>query len=226
MNGDRVFHIGDKVVYPNHGVGIIEQISSRTIGTTMEQFYLSEDRRQQPEGDDSFQQRRATWGCVPVVRNGEVQKIVDYLSTGECINAADWKDRFKENSDRMRTGSLSDVAMVLKSLLILAQEKSLSFREKKMLERARYLLVSEIAISRNCDWRPRLKQALTKALTSAICGFRKLPNWPPDGLSPRVHGETQIRRCFDPRPSLPRFPLSILPPSRTETGRPRLYRRI
>ena len=79
------------------------------------------------------------------------EKIVDYLSSGECINAADWKDRFKENSDRMRTGSLSDVAAVLKSLLILGQGKSLSFREKKMLERARYLLVSEIAISRNCD---------------------------------------------------------------------------
>ena len=58
---------------------------------------------------------------------------------GECINAADWKDRFKENSDRMRTGSLADVAAVLKSLLILGQAKSLSFREKKMLERARYL---------------------------------------------------------------------------------------
>jgi len=70
-------------------------------------------------------------GMRPVVRNGEIEKIVDYLSSGECINAADWKDRFKENSDRMRTGSLTDVAAVLKSLLILGQAKSLSFREKK-----------------------------------------------------------------------------------------------
>jgi len=75
-------------------------------------------------------------GMRPVVRNGEVQKIVDYLSSGECINATDWKDRIKENSDRMRTGSLADVAVVLKSLLILGQVKSLSFREKKMQERA------------------------------------------------------------------------------------------
>jgi CarD family transcriptional regulator len=105
----------------------------------------------------------------PVVRNGEVQKIVDYLSSGECVNAADWKDRFKENSDRMRTGSLSDVAAVLKSLLILGQGKSLSFREKKMLERARFLLVSEIAISRNCD-ESLIEQALTKALMK--CNLR------------------------------------------------------
>jgi CarD family transcriptional regulator len=103
------------------------------------------------------------------VRNGEVQKIVEYLSSGECISAADWKDRFRENSDRMRTGSLADVAAVLKGLLTLAQEKSLSFREKKMLERARYLLVSEIAISRNCPER-MIEEALTKALTK--CNLR------------------------------------------------------
>jgi CarD family transcriptional regulator len=108
-------------------------------------------------------------GMRPVVRNGEVQKIVDYLSSGECVNAADWKDRFKENSDRMRTGALSDVAAVLKSLLILGQGKSLSFREKKMLERARFLLVSEMAISRNCD-ESLIEQALTKALMK--CNLR------------------------------------------------------
>ena len=150
MSSGQVFHIGDKVVYPNHGVGIIEQISSRTIGTTVERFYLLKIAASSLKVMIPFS-NVGNVGMRPVVRNGEVQKIVDYLSTGECINAADWKDRFKENSDRMRSGSLSDVAMVLKSLLMLAQEKSLSFREKKMLERARYLLVSEIAISRNCD---------------------------------------------------------------------------
>ena len=67
----------------------------------------------------------------------------------KCENHADWKYRFKENSDKMRTGSLLDVAVVLKGLLLLAQSKPLSFREKKMLERARYLLVSELAMSKN-----------------------------------------------------------------------------
>jgi CarD family transcriptional regulator len=109
-------------------------------------------------------------GMRRVVRNGEVEKIVDYLSSGECINAADWKDRFKENSDRMRTGSLSDVAAVLKSLLILGQAKSLSFREKKMLERARYLLVSELAMARNCD-EPEIEELLSKSLSKSKLRF-------------------------------------------------------
>jgi CarD family transcriptional regulator len=112
-------------------------------------------------------------GLRRVVRNGEAQKIVDYLSSGECNSAADWKDRFKENSDRMRTGSLLDVAAVLKSLLTLNTSKSLSFREKKMLERARYLLVSEMAISRNCD-EPEIEQVLAKALTKCNLRFPEL----------------------------------------------------
>jgi CarD family transcriptional regulator len=118
MNGNGDFHIGDKVVYPNHGVGIIEQISSRTMGTTVEKFYMLKIAASNAKVTVPFANVSSV-GMRPVVRNGEVEKIVDYLSSGECINAADWKDRFKENSDRMRTGSLADVAAVLKSLLIL-----------------------------------------------------------------------------------------------------------
>jgi CarD family transcriptional regulator len=172
MNNDRVFHIGDKVVYPNHGVGIIEQISSRSMGATVEKFYLLKIAASSLKVMVPFS-NVGNVGMRPVVRNGEVERIVDYLSSGECISAADWKDRFKENSDRMRTGSLADVAAVLKSLLILGQAKSLSFREKKMLERARYLLVSEIAISRNCD-ESLIEQALAKALIKSNLRFPEL----------------------------------------------------
>jgi len=172
MSGDRVFHIGEKVVYPNHGVGIIEQISSRTMGTSVEKFYLLKIATSSLKVMVPFANVDSV-GMRPVVRNGEVQKIVDYLSSGECVNAADWKDRFKENSDRMRTGALADVAVVLKSLLILGQDKSLSYREKKMLERARYLLVSEIAISRNCE-ENLIEQALTKALLKCNLRFPEI----------------------------------------------------
>jgi CarD family transcriptional regulator len=172
MSGNGVFHIGDKVVYPNHGVGIIEQISSRTMGATVEKFYLLKIAASSLKVMVPFANVNSV-GMRAVVRNGEIEKIVDYLSSGECTNAADWKDRFKENSDRMRTGSLTDVAAVLKSLLILGQSKSLSFREKKMLERARYLLVSEIAISRNCE-ESLIEAALTKALTKCNLRFPEI----------------------------------------------------
>ncbi len=172
MNTDGVFHIGDKVVYPNHGVGIIEQISSRTMGETVEKFYLLKIAASSLKVMVPFHNVTSV-GLRRVVRNGEVQKIVDYLSSGECSNAADWKDRYKENSERMRTGSLQDVAAVLKSLLSLNQNKSLSFREKKMLERARYLLVSEMAISRNCE-ESQVEQLLTRALVKCHLRFPEI----------------------------------------------------
>ena len=149
-NGNGDFHIGDRVVYPNHGVGIIEQIGSRTLGTQAERYYLLNIKSSNLKVTVSFHSVGAV-GLRRVVRNGEIKKILDFLSDGEGGSDADWKDRFKENSDRMRTGSLLEVAAVLKNLLVLKESKSLSFREKKMLERARYLLVSELALARNCE---------------------------------------------------------------------------
>jgi CarD family transcriptional regulator len=169
MITESAFHIGDKVVYPNHGVGTIEQISSRTIGATVEKFYLLNIKSSSLKVMVPFH-NVGTVGLRRVVRNGEVQRILDYLTQGECANSADWKDRFKENSDKMRTGSLLEVAAVLKSLLVLAQSKPLSFREKKMLERARYLLVSELAMAKNWE-EIQVEQMLSKALSKAHLRF-------------------------------------------------------
>jgi len=159
---DGNFHIGDKVVYPNHGVGIIEQISSRTIGQTVEKFYLLNIKSSSLKVMVPFHNVGMV-GLRRVVRNGEIQKILDFLTDGDCDSNTDWKYRFKENSDRMRTGSLLDVAAVLKSLLLLNQSKSLSFREKKMLERARYLLVSELSMAKNCE-EVEIQELLSNAL--------------------------------------------------------------
>ncbi len=163
------FNVGDKVVYPNHGVGIIEQISSRSIGPNIEKFYLLHIQASSLKVMVPFHNVDSV-GLRRVVRNGEVQKIIDFLTDFKCENHSDWKYRFKENSEKMRTGSLVDIAGVLKSLLLLAQSKPLSFREKKMLERARYLLVSELAMAKNCD-EYQIEQILSKALSKCHLRF-------------------------------------------------------
>ncbi len=168
-SSDSTFHIGDKVVYPNHGVGVIEQISSRTIGATVEKFYLLKIKSSSLKVMVPFHNVNSV-GLRRVVKNGEIQKILDFLTDGECLNNTDWKDRFKENSEKMRTGSLLEVAIVLKGLLVLNQTKPLSFREKKMLERARYLLVSELAMAKNVE-EPIIEQMLAKALTKCKLRF-------------------------------------------------------
>jgi|SRR5580704_6281780 CarD family transcriptional regulator len=170
MSGtDLNFHIGDKVVYPNHGVGVIEQVGSRTVGATVERFYLLHIKASSLKVMIPCQNAGSV-GLRRVVRNGEVQKVLDLLSLSESASNGDWKDRFKENSDRMRTGSLIDVAGVLKGLVALRQAKPLSFREKKMLERARYLLVSELAMSRNCE-ESKVEELLNAALAKVNLRF-------------------------------------------------------
>src|SRR6202171_81431 len=142
------FQIGDKVVYPNQGVGTIENISTRSFGAAFEKFYLLRlgCNRMTVLGPVSD---RATIGLRRVTKNREIARILSFLAIGWCENHPDWKARYKENTDKMQSGSLLRVAEVFKGLLQLHVDKPLSFREKKMLDRARHMLVSEVSISRN-----------------------------------------------------------------------------
>ena len=142
------FQIGDKVVYPNQGVGTIENISTRSFGSVFEKFYLLR------LGCNSMTvlvpfSNAANIGLRRVTKNREIARILSYLANGWCDNHPDWKARYKENTDKMQSGSLLRVAEVFKGLLQLHVDKPLSFREKKMLDRARHMLVSEVSISRN-----------------------------------------------------------------------------
>ncbi len=141
------FQIGEKVVYPNQGVGTIENISIRSFGAQMERFYLLRLNTSSLTVMVPFSHVDHI-GLRKVTRNGEVEKVLEFLSSGRCPQCPDWKDRFKENSDKMRVGNLLAIAEVLKSLLVLQRSKTLSFREKKMLDRARHMLITEISISR------------------------------------------------------------------------------
>ena len=142
------YKIGEKVVYPNHGVGVIEQINFGVLNGRTEKYYMI---RILSSGLKVMVPRTnaGAVGLRPVMRSGDTTKVLGFLEKGKLNSHHDWKHRFKENSERMRTGSLIEVAVVLKSLVSLSRTKPLSFREKKMLERAKFLLVSEMATARN-----------------------------------------------------------------------------
>src|SRR5215467_1019661 len=142
-----LFQIGEKVVYPNHGIGTVENISTRSFGTQQERFYLLRLTYTSMTVMVPFSHVTEI-GLRKVTRNGEVARVLDFLALGRCKRKGDWKDRFKENSDKMRHGSLLEIAEVLKTLLVLQTDKPLSFREKKMLDRARHMLITELSISR------------------------------------------------------------------------------
>jgi CarD family transcriptional regulator len=141
------FNIGEKVVYPNHGVATIENISTRSFGIRFERFYLLRLSCNNMTVMVPFSHVEDV-GLRKVTKNGEIARVLCYLATGQCIPLPDWKDRYKENCEKMRGGSLLEIAEVFKTLLIVQAERPLSFREKKMLDRARQMVLTEICISR------------------------------------------------------------------------------
>jgi CarD family transcriptional regulator len=138
------FEVGDKVIYPNHGLGIVQRIEEKTIlGTTCGFYHLrivaNETTVLVPVSNvDGVGLRRA-------ITDEEVERLFGLLGDGKIDNHQNWKGRFKDNSDKMRSGSIYEVADVLKSLTFLAKSKSLSFREKRMLDRAKFLIISEVS---------------------------------------------------------------------------------
>jgi CarD family transcriptional regulator len=156
------FQIGEKVVYPNQGIGTIENISTRSFGSHFEKFYLLRLMYSSMTVMVPFSHVEDV-GLRKITRNGELSRILSFLVEGTCKSSHDWKNRFKENSEKMRSGGLLQVAEVLKTLLLLQLDKPLSFREKKMLDRARHMLVTEISISRGLRELDTL-QLLQKAL--------------------------------------------------------------
>ncbi|HAK54486.1 MAG: CarD family transcriptional regulator [Vicinamibacterales bacterium] len=138
------FEVGDKVIYPNHGLGIVETIEEKTIMGTTCGFYMlrmaSSDTTVLVPVDniEGVGLRRA-------VGDDEIARLYTLLGNGKIDSHQNWKGRFKDNSDKMRSGSIQDAIDVLKNLTFLSRSKSLSFREKRMLDRAKFLVVSEIS---------------------------------------------------------------------------------
>ena len=138
------FRVGQKVVYPNHGVGLVEKIEDGEIDGHEQTYYhlrlLSNNSKVMiPKGNLELV------GLRPLASVKAVDQLIDLLEDGNVDTYKDWKGRYKQNLDEMKTGDLLEVARVLKNLRLVSQKKSLSFREKKMYERAKYFIVSEVA---------------------------------------------------------------------------------
>jgi len=161
------FKVGEKVVYPNHGIGVIEKISNTEIAGTANSFY---HLRMKPNES----QRNESTVMVPIKNAGEIglrhpiktaqcDMLLNVLSEDFVSPPIDWKDRYKEFVDKMKTGDIFQVAEVLKNLTFLSLSKPLSFREKRLLEKARHLVISELAIvcrKANCTVEAQVDTAL------------------------------------------------------------------
>ena len=138
------FKIGQKVIYPNQGVGVIEEICMKSIAGRKQEFYMlkmmsSNSTVMVPTENVN------NVGLRKLCNKKQLVALFEVLEDGHSELNTDWKNRYKNNVLRMNSGSIFEVAKVLKNLFFLSFQKSLSFREKKMYDRARELVVSEIA---------------------------------------------------------------------------------
>ena len=139
-----LFKIGDKVIYPNQGLGVIEDVQEENYyGERFRIYHLRIISNNTLVLVPSSNTEEI--GIRKPISAGRVSKIFDFMRNGDVDVTMNWKGRYKEHLNLMKSGSMLDMALVLKSLFYLNLIKPLSFREKKMMEKVKELIVSEIS---------------------------------------------------------------------------------
>jgi CarD family transcriptional regulator len=161
------FKVGDKVVYPNHGIAIVENINERSVGDcAIQQVYqlrICSNNSLVMIPTDGIK----TVGLRKIISDKEVNKLYRILQNGIVQEYDNWMGRYRENLEKMQSGSIFQVAEVLKNLFYLSNQKDLSYREKKMFSKARYLIISELMEVQELpeqDVEKKLDRALSKCM--------------------------------------------------------------
>lgn len=135
--------IGQKVAYPNQGVCLVEELKQRSVGTQLMSGY---SLRVLSDNSTIFvpEANADSVGLRPLITRSQCRKLIDRLSADFEPVVGDWKTRAQEFTAKLRSGDVFLAAEVLKMLTYLSHEKKLSFREQTLLERSKFLIVSEI----------------------------------------------------------------------------------
>ncbi len=145
-----MYNIGDKIVYPMHGAGIIEQIEEKVILGERREYYVL----RVPCGDMKIMipvDKSDDIGVRAVITPKEMEEVLAILRDDSSEMSANWNRRYRENTEKLKTGDAREVAEVVRNLLRTDREKTLSTGEKKMLSSARQILVSEMILASDLD---------------------------------------------------------------------------
>jgi transcriptional regulator, carD family len=150
MEGDiYMFNVGDKIVYPMHGAGTIDAIEEKDILGEKQNYYIikmpGEVKVMVPIS------KAGDVGVRSVINKEEAGKVLEILEANETEMSNNWNKRYKENMDKMKSGSIYEVADVVRNLSYKQKEKGLSTGEKKMLNNAKQILVSELVLAEHAS---------------------------------------------------------------------------
>ena len=145
---DTDFTVGDYVVYPMHGVGEISAVQNQNILGKRTLCYILEIENSKMKvmiPVDSAKER----GIRPIIQKKDVKKVLDLLKKDEVDTEEDWKIRYQNNQNKIRSGSIYSVAEVCRNLYKRARDKELSLMERRLYELAYSLITSELALARS-----------------------------------------------------------------------------
>ncbi|AHA73150.1 transcription factor YdeB [Bacillus thuringiensis] len=145
MEVDYLFQIGDNIVYPMQGAGIIKAIEEKEIAGKKQQYYVIKMSANNmeimiPEG------KILNSNIRPVTDIKALLHIIDIFLHGESDRLLTWKQRYKVNTDKIKTGKMQEGAEVVRDLMRIQKEKALNASEKKMLDNAHEFLISELGL--------------------------------------------------------------------------------
>ena len=146
-----MFQIGDKVVHPMYGAGVVESIVQKTVDSVVRDYYIL----QLP--NRSMVVMVPTENCEeigvrPVVDQEQADRVMAAISDIQVEMTANWNHRYRENMERMESGDLLEVARVVKGLLLREDQRGLSNGERKMLHTAKQILISELVLAQSLPY--------------------------------------------------------------------------
>lgn len=159
-----MYSVGDKVLYPTHGAGVIDSIEEKTLLGEKKNYYTM----RMPVGDMKVMvplESADAAGLRRVVSKSEAENVIKKLATDEPCENSSWNRRFRENSEKIRSGNIYLVASVVRSLTIRERERGLSTGEKKMLSDSRQILISELVLSLD-----KTKEEVSEMIEKSIFG--------------------------------------------------------
>ncbi len=177
--------VGQKVAYPNQGVCLVEEFKQHTIG---ERSMIGYSLRVLSDNSTIFvpEQNAGNVGIRPLISSSQCRKLIEKLSEDFEPISCDWKTRSREFTDKLRTCDVFQAADVLKMLTFLSHEKKLSFREQTLLEKAKFLIYSEI--TNTCPKNQTMQEGDIIALVEAACSKHTFTQ--PKVMAAAVHRST------------------------------------
>ncbi|MCI9352591.1 MAG: CarD family transcriptional regulator [Lawsonibacter sp.] len=155
-----MFQIGDKVVHPMYGAGVVDSIIQKTVdGVERDYFILALPNRAMVVMVPT--ENCSEIGVRPVVNQEQADQILAAIPNIQVEMTANWNHRYRENMERMKSGDLFEVARVIKGLTIRDQKRGLSTGERKMLHSAKQILLSELVLSKSVSYESAEEQLNT-----------------------------------------------------------------